>query len=84
MNKLKSRLIRHYIPLSIISVLTGIVFHLLWPKKDFITLLADASGYLAIVIIVISLIIGSINILLKRKNPTSTYFRRELALPPGF
>lgn len=83
MNMLKSRLIRHYLPLAITSVLTGIVFHLIWPKKDFITLLADASGYLAIVIIVISLIIGSVNILLKRKNPTSTYLRRDIGITAG-
>jgi sulfoxide reductase heme-binding subunit YedZ len=83
MDTMKSRLIRHYLPLLILTVLTGIAFHYKNPKWDLITLIADSSGYLGIVLIAVTLIIGSVNILFKRKNPTSTYFRRDIGITAG-
>ena len=83
MIKFKSRLTNHYFPLIVLTLLIGLIFHFIWAKKDLITLTTDVFGYIAIVILAFTLIIGSINILLKRKNPTSSYFRRDIGIMGG-
>ena len=77
------RLIRHYLPLLLLTVLTVVAFYFKNPKWDLITLIADSSAYLAIVLIAGSLIIGTVNILFKRRNPNSTYFRRDIGITAG-
>lgn len=69
--------------MSVLTILTVLAFFCKNPKWDLITWIADSSGYIAIVLIAGSLIIGPINILLKRKNPTSTYFRRDIGIAAG-
>jgi len=83
MNTMKSRFMKHYLPLTSASILVGIILHNVWPKKDLITLITDVSGYIAIVLLSISLIIGAINVLMKRKNPVSSYFRRDIGIAGG-
>lgn len=83
MNIIKSRFSKHYFPLISVTILVGIILHNVWPKKDFITLITDVSGYIAIVLLSISLIIGAINVLMKRKNPVSSYFRRDIGISGG-
>lgn len=83
MNTIKSRFSKHYFPLISVTILVGIILHNVWPKKDFITLITDVSGYIAIVLLSISLIIGAINVLMKRKNPVSSYFRRDIGISGG-
>lgn len=80
---MKYRLLKHYLPVIISSVILGAVFHFIWPKKDWITLVADVSGYIAIVVIAVTLIIGPLNILLNRNNPVSSYFRRDIGISGG-
>ena len=80
---MNSRFLNHYLPLISVTILLGFILHNVWPKKDFITLITDVSGYIAIVILSISLIIGAINILLKRKNPLSSYLRRDFGISGG-
>ena len=83
MNTMKSRFMKHYLPLTSVSILVGIILHNVWPKKVLITLITDVSGYIAIVLLSISLIIGAINVLMKRKNPVSSYFRRDIGIAGG-
>ena len=83
MNTIKSRFSKHYLPLTSVTILVGIILHNVWPKKDFITLITDVSGYIAIVLLSISLIIGAINIVMKIKNPVSSYFRRDIGIAGG-
>lgn len=83
MNTIKSRFSKHYFPLISVTILVGIILHNVWPKKDFITLITDVSGYIAIVLLSISLIIGAINVVMKRKNPVSSYFRRDIGIAGG-
>lgn len=80
---MKTRLLKHYLPLSLISIIIGTIFYFIWTKKDLITIITDVSGYIAIVLISVSLTIGSINILLNRINPTSSYFRRDIGVFSG-
>ena len=83
MNTIKSRFSKHYFPLISVTILVGIILHNVWPKKDLITLITDVSGYIAIVLLSISLIIGAINVVMKRKNPVSSYFRRDIGISGG-
>ena len=83
MDTLKYRCLKHYLPITSALIMTGIILHFIWPKKDLITLITDVSGYVAIVLLSISLIIGAFNVLMKRKNPVSSYFRRDIGVSGG-
>lgn len=83
MNTLKYRRLKHYLPITSVLIMTGIILHFIWPKKDLITLITDVSGYVAIVLLSISLIIGAFNVLMKRKNAVSSYFRRDIGISGG-
>ncbi|MEI8113924.1 MAG: hypothetical protein WCI54_09850 [Bacteroidia bacterium] len=75
MNNFQERLKIHFLPLLAIAIIVSLVFNHFWPNRDLITVITNASGYISILLITISLLIGPINLLLKRINPVSTYFR---------
>ena len=81
---MKERLIKHYLPLISLVIVAWLFFYINWSNRDTITFIAQATGYISITILTISLILGSINLLLKYKNPTSTYFRRDISVVGGF
>jgi sulfoxide reductase heme-binding subunit YedZ len=81
---MKERLIKHYLPLISLVIIVWLFFYINWSNRDTITFIAQATGYISITILSISLILGSINLLLKYKNPTSTYFRRDISVVGGF
>lgn len=83
MNNLIERLKIHYLPLSTVVLIACIIFNHNWPTKDAITVITDASGYIAIILITLSLLIGPFNLILKRINPVSTYFRRDIGITAG-
>ena len=83
MHELKPRFLKHYIPLSILTLIIGIAFFFIWTKKDLITLITDVTGYIAIVLLSVSLIIGTINFIRKGFSPVSTYFRRDISVFGG-
>ena len=83
MKKLKERFKIHYLPLLSIVLIASLIFNHNWPKRDAITVITDASGYISLILITISLIIGPLNLLLNRKNPGSTYFRRDIGITGG-
>jgi sulfoxide reductase heme-binding subunit YedZ len=83
MNNLKTRLKIHYLPLLSVVLIASLIFHYNWPKRDTITFITGASGYISIILITFSLLIGPFNLLLKRTNPVSTYFRRDIGIIGG-
>jgi methionine sulfoxide reductase heme-binding subunit len=83
MNENILRLKRHYLPLMSLVLITGLFFYFKWKNIDLITYITQATGYISIIILSISLIIGSVNLLLKHKNPISTYFRRDISIIGG-
>lgn len=83
MNKLILRLKKHYLPFIFTVLIVGLIFYLKKPYRDFITYITDTTGYVSIIGIAILLIIGTVNLLLKHKNPISTYFRRDLGITAG-
>jgi sulfoxide reductase heme-binding subunit YedZ len=83
MNNLKERLRIHYLPLLSIVLIATLSFNHYWPNKDAITVTTDASGYISIFMITFSLLIGPFNLIFKRINPISTYFRRDIGITGG-
>lgn len=83
MNSIVLRLKRHYLPLITLSLLTTIIFFLIWNKRDALTFVADSTGYISLVLLAVTLVIGTINLALKRNNPVSTYLRRDLGIYGG-
>jgi len=80
---MKKRIIKHYLPLLILSLLWAIIFFLIGNKLDVITFISDATAYLSLILLASSLLIGPINLYLNRYNPVSTYFRRDLGIYAG-
>jgi len=78
-----SRFKSHYLSFLSVILLAGLVFFFKWSNKDVITFITDTTGYISITGIAISLIIGPLNLFLNRKNPVSTYFRRDLGITAG-
>jgi methionine sulfoxide reductase heme-binding subunit len=81
---MKERLKKHYLPLISLVFIAGLFFFLKKSNRDAITFIAQATGYISITILSISTILGSVNLLLKHKNPISTYFRRDISIVGGF
>jgi sulfoxide reductase heme-binding subunit YedZ len=63
--------------------IAGLFFYFNRANRDTITFITQASGYISLIILTISLIIGSVNLLLKYKNPISTYLRRDISIIGG-
>ena len=80
---MNERLKKHYFPLIFLVFLAGLIFYFKWTNRDAITFITQATGYISIIILSISLIIGSVNLLLKHKNPISTYLRRDISIIGG-
>jgi len=83
MNNLKERFRNHYLPLLSIVMIAGLIFHYNWLHRDTITFITDSTGYISLTVITVSLLIGPINLLFKRVNPISTYFRRDIGITGG-
>ena len=80
---MKERLKKHYIPFICLTIITGLIFFVFRGRRDTITFIAFASGYISLTILSVSLIIGPVNLMLKKKNPVSTYLRRDISITGG-
>jgi len=83
MNSIAVRLKRHYLPLIILSLISALIIPLMWDNLDAISFTAISTGYISLFLLAASLMIGPINLLLKRNNPLSSYFRRDLGIYGG-
>jgi methionine sulfoxide reductase heme-binding subunit len=83
MNEAILRLKKYYLPLLSLVLIAGVIFYFEWTNRDAITFITQATGYISIIILSISLIIGSVNLMLKHKNPISTYLRRDISIIGG-
>jgi sulfoxide reductase heme-binding subunit YedZ len=83
MIELGIRLKKHYLPLLVLVSITGLFFYVNRSNRNTITLITQASGYISLIILSVSLVIGPVNLLLQKSSPVSTYFRRDLAIIGG-
>jgi sulfoxide reductase heme-binding subunit YedZ len=77
------RLKKHYFPLLSLVILAGLFFYFNRGNRNIIVFITQASGYISIILLSISLIIGSISLLSKNINPVSTYLRRDISIIGG-
>lgn len=83
MDEIILRLKKHYFPLLTLVFFAVLFFYFNRGNRNIITFITQASGYISIIILSISLIIGSISLLFKKINPVSTYLRRDISIIGG-
>ena len=83
MSTLKTRFKVHYLPMIVISMIFTYIFNELWDTSSAIPFITYASGYIGIFLLSLSLLLGPINLMLNRKNPVSTYLRRDMGIFGG-
>jgi methionine sulfoxide reductase heme-binding subunit len=80
---MKGRLLKHPLPLLIMVLIALLFFFIFRGKRDFISFIAQSTGYISLIILAISLLIGTANLIMKNNNPVSTYFRRDIGIIGG-
>jgi sulfoxide reductase heme-binding subunit YedZ len=80
---MNERLKKHYLPLISLVFIAGLIFYFKRANIGTITLITRATGYISLVILAISLVLGPVNLLLKQKNPISAYLRRDISILGG-
>jgi len=78
--QLTTRRIITHIVLGALPVLLSIVLQILFPRGKQYGVLVIASGYLSLVLICLTLLIGPLNLLRQRRNPVNLYLRRDLGI----
>ena len=74
----------HYLPMLVVSIIFCLIFYVLLESTlPIIPFITYTSGYLSIILLAVSLLLGPINLILKLKNPISTYIRRDLGIVGG-
>ena len=84
----RRRVLLHHVPLALASAVALALFMGLWPFTDIspftshggfsMSLLTIATGYVALALLALTLLIGPAHLLLRRRNPVSSYLRRDL------
>jgi sulfoxide reductase heme-binding subunit YedZ len=83
-NSIAIRIKIHYLPLLIVSIIFCLIFYVLWkPTLSTIPFITYTSGYMSIFLLAVSLLLGPLNLMLKLKNPISTYIRRDIGIFGG-
>ncbi len=82
-NRLQSRLLRHHLPVLLISFISVAALYATRPYKDVISRASFATAYPAIVLLAATLFIGPWNWLGKKPNPVSSDLRRDLGIWAG-
>jgi sulfoxide reductase heme-binding subunit YedZ len=80
-NSIKNRFKIYYLPMLVLSIIFCLIFYIFWkPTLPVIPFITYTSGYLSIFLLAVSLLLGPINLILRRKNPISTYIRRDIGI----
>jgi sulfoxide reductase heme-binding subunit YedZ len=77
----RRRLLFHHLPLALASAVALIMFIVLTSSRRggiSIQQLSTPTGYVATLLLALTLLIGPANLLLRRRNPVSTYLRRDV------
>jgi sulfoxide reductase heme-binding subunit YedZ len=69
--------------MTVLTAIATFILSLVWKDRDAIKFIADVTGYISLFLLLLSLVLGSINLILKRKNPVSTYLRRDIGIFAG-
>lgn len=83
MERLQRRLIAHHLPLLVLSAASVSILYVTRPYPDVLSRASFATAYPAIALLVATLLIGPIQILLRRRNPVSGDLRRDTGIWAG-
>lgn len=77
---LRHRLVAHHVPLAAASTAGLVLLTGLWPTRGGFSVagLITPTGYVGIVLLAVTLLLGPANMVLGRRNPTNTYLRRDV------
>lgn len=73
------RLLVHHVPLAVVSSAALVMFIQLWPSHGGFSVrgLIVPTGYVGLVLLAVSLLLGPANLVLRRRNPVNSYLRRD-------
>jgi sulfoxide reductase heme-binding subunit YedZ len=80
---MQSRLLRHHLPLFLLSAASAAALYFTRPYPDVLTRLSFSTAYPAIVLLGFTLLTGPWNILRSRVNPVSSDLRRDTGIWAG-
>jgi sulfoxide reductase heme-binding subunit YedZ len=69
--------------LAALTTVAVVLLYMTRPYKDVVTRLSFATAYPAIILLTITLLIGPVNVLLRRRNPVSSDLRRDVGILAG-
>ena len=82
-NRLPSRLLRHHLPLLVLSFASVATLYSTRPYADVISRASVATAYPALALLAATLLVGPWNILRRTANPVSSDLRRDLGIWAG-
>ena len=80
MSRTQRRLLRHHVPIAILSALLIVAIFALIPSPNDKFRLSMATAYTGLLLLGATLLTGPLNVLLKRANPVSTDLRRDIGV----
>ncbi|MDE3188042.1 MAG: ferric reductase-like transmembrane domain-containing protein [Acidobacteriota bacterium] len=81
--RLRLRLMKHHLPLGVLTVLCAAALYLTRPYRDVISKASFATAYPALALLAATLLIGPLNLLRRRPNPVSSDLRRDVGIWAG-
>src|SRR6266540_7056102 len=75
---LRRRMLVHHVPLAAVSTAACVVLVQVAGRGFAIGRLASPTGDVALVLLSVTLLIGPVNLMLRRRNPTNSYLRRDV------
>ena len=82
-NRLPHRLLSHHLPLLVASAVGVASLYYTRGYADVLSRASFATAYPALVLLALTLLIGPWNLLMKRRNPISSDFRRDVGIWAG-
>ena len=81
--RMSRRLLTHHLPLGLISSASVIFLYITRPYTDVLSRLSFATAYPALVLLVVTLMIGPWNLIRGSRNPLSSDLRRDVGIWAG-
>jgi sulfoxide reductase heme-binding subunit YedZ len=82
-NRLIPRLIRHHLPLLVLTFASVALLYATRPYNDILSRASFATAYPALVLLTLTLLIGPWNVTRRRPNPVSSDLRRDIGIWAG-
>jgi methionine sulfoxide reductase heme-binding subunit len=82
-SRLRPRLLRHHLPVFVLSVVSVAALYFTRPYPDVISRASFATAYPALALLAATLLVGPWNVLRRTANPVSSDLRRDMGIWAG-